>query len=230
MEINGNGRKIVIYGGNGFVGCKVAECLANAGAEVVCVSRTGEKPAHLQDSEWADNVAWVKGDASEPELALLQDTDALICVIGSPPIPAVGKEAYDRQVFTNGVTNSRAITAAGDAGINRIVLLGAKIPAFLDGDWFGYAKGKRLALAAAREFSQLSEEHSAVVLQPGAIFGKRHTASGTEIPIDLVMRPLSQVLGSQLVSVEKVAGRIAAEALATSEQPQSLNIIKHADI
>ena len=230
METNSNTEKIVIFGGTGFVGCKVAERLSAAGAQVACVSRKGSKPAHLENAKWADKVDWIKGDASEPDPELLKGCAALICLVGSPPIPAVGKKAYAQQVLTNGITNSNAIKEAGDADIKRVVLLGAKLPGFMDGDWFGYAKGKRLSLQAAKEFSEISENHYAVVIQPGGIYGKRHTASGTEIPIDLVMRPLSKIFGSQLVSLEKVADRIVTEALSKTEHLESFKIVKHSDI
>lgn len=222
--------KFVIFGGNGFVGCEVAERLSAARGQVVCVSRRGYKPAHLQNKTWANSVDWIKGDASKPAPELLQGCSVLICLVGSPPIPAIGKASYAQQVFTNGVTNSTAIKAADDAGIRRVILLGAKMPGFLDRDWFGYAKGKRMSLQAAEDFSQISEDHHAVVIQPGGIYGKRHTASGTEIPIDLVMRPMSKVFGSQLISVEKVADRIASEALSTIEHRESFKIVKHNDI
>ena len=222
--------KIVIYGGSGFVGCKVAEVLSTASVKVVCVSRTGNKPIHLQAHAWAEGVDWVRGDASQPDPELLQDCTALVCLVGSPPIPTVGKQAYDKQVFANGLTNSAAIKAAESAGVRRVVLLGAKIPYLMDKDWFGYAKGKQISFQAAESFSQISDDHHAVVIQPGGIFGKRHTQSGKEIPIDLVMRPLSRILGSQLISVERVASRIASEALSKDENQESLKIVKHSDI
>jgi uncharacterized protein YbjT (DUF2867 family) len=230
METNNTIEKIVIFGGNGFVGCKVAELLSVSGARVVCVSRKGTRPVHLQSERWADNIDWIKGDASDPDPELLKDCTALVCLVGSPPIPAVGKRAYAQQVFTNGITNSRAIKAAGDAGIKRIVLLGAKIPTLLDKDWFGYAKGKRLSIQALKDFAQLSKNHHAVIIQPGGIFGKRHSVSGSEIPIDIVMRPLSKVLYSQLISLERVAGRIAKEAHSDAEYQESLKIVTHNDI
>ncbi|MEM7360343.1 MAG: NAD(P)-dependent oxidoreductase [Pseudomonadota bacterium] len=222
--------KIIVYGGNGFVGCKVAEGLASAGAKVICVSRTGSKPAHLAKESWADNIEWVQGDASKPDLGLLKDCHAVVCLVGSPPVPTVGKEAYEQQVFNNGETNRAAIAAAGETGVKRVVLLGAKIPGFLSGDWLGYAKGKRMSLEAAKEFAQLSDDHRAVVIQPGGIFGKRHTAGGAEIPIDIVMRPMSMLLPSQLISVDRVAERIVNEALNKTQNPQNLTIISHSEI
>jgi nucleoside-diphosphate-sugar epimerase len=230
METSSNIQKIAIYGGNGFVGCKVAEVLAAQGPKVISVSRSGHRPLHLKNTKWAEDVDWIKGDASHPDLKLLKKCTTLICLVGSPPLPAIGKKAFDKQVFTNGITNSNAIKAAGDAGIRHIVLLSAKIPSFLDKNWFGYAQGKKISLKAAQEFSQISDSHHAVVLKPGAIYGKRHTASGTEIPIDIVMRPLSKVLPSQLISLEKVATRIAEEALAKTKHQEMLKIIDHRSI
>lgn len=223
-------QKIIVYGGNGFVGCKVAEGLVRANAEVICVSRTGSKPVHLEKEAWADKVAWIKGDASKPDSDLLSGCDAVICLVGSPPVPTVGKQAYEQQVFNNGGTNKAAIEAAGIAGIKRLVLLGAKIPGVLSGDWFGYAKGKRISLEAAKTFAETSGEHHAVVIQPGGIFGKRHTAGGAEIPIDIVMRPMSMLMPSQLISVERVAERIVTEALSTTPRPENLTIISHSEI
>ena len=230
MKKNSDDKQIVIYGGNGFVGTNVAKLLSVAGATVSCVSRTGHMPVHLRSLNWAGQVSWVKGDAAYPDPELLKNCKTLICVVGSAPIPTFSKEAYDKQVFTNGTANSTAINAAEAAGVRRIILLGAKIPAFLEKDRFGYAKGKRLAFEAAQAFSELSKDHHAVVIQPGGIFGKRHSASGKAIPIDLVLGPLSKILSSQLISVDRVAQTIVHEALAPAANQQSLKIIPHSKI
>ena len=223
-------RTAVIYGGNGFAGTHIAENLINQQVHVTCVSRTGSMPVHLQEQAWAQQVQWLGGDASQPDAKLLASADVLITVVGSPPIPAVGKQAYEKQVFTNGVTNRNAITAAGEAGVKRVVLLGAKIPSILQGDWFGYAKGKRLSFAAAQDFAGLTPDHHAVVVQPGGIFGTRHTTTGKPIPIDVLMRPMSKILPSQLISVDRVATCIAAAALGAYDARGNFTVIQHADI
>lgn len=196
---------MVIYGGNGFVGTHLAERLAEEQACTVCLSRSGHKPVHLKNEKWSTQVRWCKGDASQPDEKLLESVDVLVCLVGSPPLPTFSKQSYDEQVFINGESCVNAIQAAGRAGIKRVVLGSAQIPALLNSDRFGYAKGKRLALEAAREFADRSKEHTAVVLQPGAIYGKRNLPSGRVIPLDWFMQPLSVVMPWQFVSVDAVA-------------------------
>ena len=228
--MTGNTHTAVIYGGNGFVGTHLAEKMIAQQFKVICVSRSGSMPVHLQGQAWAQQVQWLSGDASQPDTELLASADVLISVVGSPPIPTVGEQAYAKQVFTNGVTNCNALAAAAEAGVKRVVLMGAKIPSILRGDWFGYAKGKRLSFEAAQTFADLTPDHHAVVLQPGIIFGKRHTVTGKQIPIDLVMRPVSKILPSQLVSVQRVADCMVKAALGNYDAMGNFTVIRHSDI
>ena len=171
--------KIVVYGGNGFVGTHVARALLARDVCTVCLSRTGHKPLHLGDQQWSESVRWCKGDASQPDTQLLQRLDGLITLVGSPPLPTFSKQAYDEQVFANGTTNANAIKGAGEAGIKRVVLLGAQLPFFMRRESFGYAQGKKIAMQAAKDFSELSSEHRAIVIQPGMIYGRRYLKSGS---------------------------------------------------
>ncbi len=222
--------KVVIYGGNGFVGTHVAKHLRAHEVCTVCVSRTGHKPLHLKDQEWSQAVRWCKGDASEPSVKLLESADVLITLVGSPPLPTFSKEAYDKQVFMNGATNVNAIRAAGDAGIKKVILLGAKIPLLMRSDRFGYTKGKRLALEAAETFSKLSPEHQAVVLQPGVIYGTRHLSSGKPLALGTFMKPLSYIMPWQFVSVDQVAQRITNAVLNVDSATKQFTVIRHSDI
>ena len=222
--------KVVIYGGNGFVGTHVAQRLSLANAKAVAVSRSGRFPKHLHEEEWAKRVSWKKGDASDADIDLLESCDVMVCLVGSPPIPTFTKQAYDQQLFTNGTANVKAIQAAEKAGIKRLVLLGAKIPGLLQGDWFAYAKGKRLCLEAASKFSDLSKDHRVTILQPGGIYGTRHTLSGMAIPLHLILGPLAKIMPGQLISVNKVADRIANEALDISAARVSFSVIHHSNI
>lgn len=219
---------VVVYGGNGFVGSEVAQQLQAGGANVSCVSRRGAKPKHLHDSEWARSVTWLTGDASKPDASLLARMDVLISVVGSPPLPTFSQPAYQRKVATNGDNNRILIEAAAQAGIKRVILLGAKIPSLLDADWFAYAKGKQISLQAAKEFSQRSAQHSAVVLQPGAIYGVRHSANGYPIPINLVLRPISKAFPSQLISVDQVAKCIVKHTLERTSEQSGFLLVAHA--
>lgn len=200
---------VAIYGGNGFVGTRVSKYLSEQNVSTVALSRTGHKPLHLNKSKWSEAIRWCKGEASQPDKELLSSTDVLILLVGSPPLPAFSEEGYQQQVFMNGTTNVNAIKAAASVGVKRVILLGARIPWPLKTDKFGYAHGKRLAFEAARDFAAISDQHSASVLKPGGIYGKRHLKNGRIIPLDYFMAPLSKIMPWQFVSVETVARRIA---------------------
>jgi nucleoside-diphosphate-sugar epimerase len=221
--------KVIVYGGNGFVGTRVCERLSLANAKAVAVSRSGRFPKQLHELEWAKRVSWKKGDASAPDMELLQTCDVMICLVGSAPLRTFSKKSYEEQLFTNGTCNVNAIQAASEAGIKRLVLLGAKMPAAMQKDSFAYAKGKRLSLEAAAKFSDLSNEHNATVIQPGGISGRRYTRNGTPLPLDLILGPLAKLMPGQLVSVEKVADRIVSAAL-EKDQKTSFSVIIHSNI
>lgn len=221
---------VLIYGGNGFVGTRVAKILQQQNCSVSCVSRSGKMPKHLVGDQWANQVQWIAGDASQPDHELLRTQDVLVSVVGAPPIPTVTKKAYQRSLAINGEANVNAIRAAAECDIRRLVLLGAKIPSPLQGNWFAYAKGKRLAADAAKEFSAHSNTHSAVVIQPGGLFGKRHTKGGREIPLDWVLGPIAKLLPSQLISVDRVAQCIADAALSLRATENSFTLIAHREI
>lgn len=225
-----NKLKVAIYGGNGFVGTYLAKEFAARNIGTVCLSRSGYKPLHLKDEEWSETVRWCKGDATEPKLELLSTVDVIIVSVGSPPIPTLSKEAYEHQVFMNGTTNANLIRAAGEAGVKRVIVMGASIPLPMRSDKFGYTKGKRLAYDAAKAFSELSKQHRAVVLQPGAIFGTRHLANGWSIPLGAVMKPLSYIMPWQFIDVEKIAQRVVNEALDNDADKPSFMVLKNTAI
>lgn len=219
-----------MYGGNGFVGTHVAKALLECDVCAVCLSRSGHKPLHLKDQKWSESVRWCKGDASSPDTQLLKRMNGLVTLVGSPPLPTLSKDAFDDQVFLNGTANANAIREAGEAGIKRIVLLGAQIPFLFNTDRFGYTKGKNIAIEAAKEFSALSNQHRAIVIQPGIVFGRRYLKNGKSIPLDTLFKPFSWIMPWQFVCVEKVAKRIAHEMLCDdSNKPQFL-VIKNSQI
>lgn len=221
-------RQAVIYGGNGFVGSHVAKELVLNDFQVVCVSRTGDKPTHLSNVAWSEKVNWCQGDASKPDLDLLASTDVLVSAVGSAPLPTFSKRAYEKQFFSNGTCNALLMKAAADAGVTRVLLMGAKIPLPLRTNAFAYTKGKRVALEAAQHFSQLSEHHSSVIFQPGVIVGTRHTKNGCPIPLDQYLALALKLLPSQFLTVEMLAQCVANAAM---ESPSyAFQVLTHDDI
>ena len=90
----------------------------------------------------------------------------------------------------NGAPNVAAIEAAQAAGVGRVVLVGATLPAWAPS---GYVRGKADAAGAAEALAAAGAG-GATVLQPGAVFGTRYTATGTALPLGLLMGPASWLL------------------------------------
>ncbi len=221
-------KKIVIFGGNGFVGTHVACELQKRGADVVCISRRGHKPLHLNAEPWSSKVRWCKGDASSPDYELLNQTDVVVCCVGSPPLPTLTQQAHDTQYFMNGTTCINAIGAAKEAGVKKVILIGAQVPWPLRNKAFAYFKGKQDAFEAARQFAESGEPRFAVVLQPGMVTGKRILESGRAVRLDLITAPVSSIMRSQFVSAERIAHCVADHALSDSDQ--GFTVIQNKDI
>lgn len=209
--------KVIVYGGNGFIGIHAANALITSGANVVCLSRTGHKPLHLKEESWGKDVRWCKGDASKPNVELLKTADVMVCLVGSPPLPTFSSKAYDKQFFSNGTACVNAIEGASQAGVKKVILLGAKIPSVMQSKSFAYFAGKQSALRSAKEFASQSESHSSIVIQPGMVTGRRVLDNGKAIRLDWMTSMISPLLPSQFTSVERVAQRIAHAA--TNIQP-----------
>lgn len=56
--------RIVVFGGNGFVGSKVCQYAVEMGVGVTSVSRSG-RPRFLDNAGWADSVEWVRSDGTK---------------------------------------------------------------------------------------------------------------------------------------------------------------------
>lgn len=56
--------KLVVFGGNGYVGSHVCQAGIRMGVPVVSVNRSG-RPGNA-DTSWADQVDWQTGDAADP--------------------------------------------------------------------------------------------------------------------------------------------------------------------
>lgn len=175
-------------------------------------------------------MRWCKGDASQADEKLLPSIDVLVCLVGSPPVPTFSKRRYEEQLFMNGTSCVNAIESAARAGIKRVVLMGAQLPLGFNSDRFAYAKGKRLAFEAAEKFSNISSEHSAIVLQPGAIYGKRYLDNGKVISLDWFLKPLAMVTPWRFVSVDLVAKKVAEAVIESEPYSGKFTVISNKEI
>ncbi|CAA7403850.1 unnamed protein product [Spirodela intermedia] len=175
--------RIVVLGGNGFVGSAICKAAISKGIEVVSVSRSGK--ASYSDS-WVDQVTWVVGDAFYLNWdEVLVGATAVVSTLGG-----FGSEEQMKKI--NGEANVLAVGAAKDFGVPKFILISVhdyNLPSFLLSS--GYFTGKRSA-----ESEVLSKyPNSGVVLRPGFIYGKRKV-DGYEIPLDLVGEPLERFLSA----------------------------------
>ena len=174
-------KKIVVFGGNGFVGSEILRRLSSAPAvQAISVSRRGVAPSHCSD--FADKVEWQAGDCLDAKTyaAALEGAAAVVMSVGSPPLP--GDVAEARRA--NGATNVTVIEAAAQAKVGRAVIVGATMPPWLDRVAEGYVLGKQDAFEALGTFAL---HGAATVVKPSAVYGTRHTASGYAIPLAPVM-------------------------------------------
>ena len=181
-------KKIVVFGGNGFVGSEVLKRLSTVPTvQAISVSRHGAAPSHC--AAFADKVEWRTGDCLDKKTYAdaLEGASAVVVSVGSPPIPGDVEAARK----ANGATNVAVIEAAMEAKVKRAVVVGATMPPWLDKVAEGYVAGKRDAFEALGGFALGG---GAVVVKPSAIYGTRHTESGYPIPLAPVMAPLSYAL------------------------------------
>lgn len=224
--MSNNNLKVLIYGGNGFVGTHTAKRLAyEDGVYTACLSRTGHKPLYLTKQTWSERIRWRKGDANQADTALLSKADIVISTVGAAPLPTFTKAAYEQQLLINGTSNVNLIKVAQESGVKRLILMGASIPWPLKNNGFAYAKGKQLSHEAADQFAKLSDQHQALVLQPGAIYGKRHLTSGKVIPLDVFMKPMAFVMPSHFTDINKITERITDAVLRPENYSSGLTVL-----
>jgi len=165
------GKKIVVFGGSGFVGSRVTDLLVKEGYSVTSVSRSsaGQQAANVQRQIGAKpvGVTYVQLDASTGDLSadgLLAVADAVISCAGVAP---TGNNPLDG----NGKVNVRIAEAASKAGAPRFVYI--SVSSYLsDGPGnliFGdYLKGKKQAeRAVLKEFSS----KKGLIIRPASIEG-----------------------------------------------------------
>jgi len=78
----GNGRRLLVLGGNGFVGREVCRLAVQRGFAVTSLSRRGENPE--PGNKELDQVNWVKGNAVDAGVVsgLVGEADAVVHAIG----------------------------------------------------------------------------------------------------------------------------------------------------
>jgi len=176
-------QKILVLGGNGFVGTAICKRAVAQGISVVSLSRSG-RPSILES--WVDQVTWISGDVFVTEWdSLLDGVQAVISTLGM-----IGPN--DQMERINADANIIAVNAAKKAGVPKFVYISVhdyNLPEFALNN--GYFAGKRKAEAEILS----AFPNTGTILRPGFIYGKRRF-NGVDIPLDIVGKPLERALAA----------------------------------
>ncbi|KAH9675929.1 NAD(P)-bd dom domain-containing protein [Citrus sinensis] len=160
--------KVLVLGGNGFVGSHICKEALERGLTVSSFSRSGR--SSLKDS-WAESVVWHQGDLLSPDSlkdSLIGVNSVISCVGG------FGSNSYMYKI--NGTANINAVKAAKEQGVKRFVFVSAAD--------FG--------LRATEKELMTELPHGGVILRPGFIHGTRQVGS-IKLPLSVIGAPLEMV-------------------------------------
>jgi nucleoside-diphosphate-sugar epimerase len=218
---------VVVLGGSGFVGARVVEALARAGARVTTISRSGRDATGAREARAVDLA-----EASAAREALAEALRDVDCVVSCVGVIGGDDEAMRRG---NGDHNVLAIEAAKKAGVGRFVYVSvASVVPDVVGKtplMRGYFEGKRDAEACLRENYA---EGDYFIVKPSFIYGGDAFSLTPPRVTKTYGDVLAKVLGSgpvkalaakapgpialtlaEPVSVEDVAGACVAGAMGT---------------
>jgi nucleoside-diphosphate-sugar epimerase len=207
--------RILVTGGNGFIGAEVCRAAVAEGHEVIGMGRSG-RPEIAEP--WADRVLWLAADVFRPEswAGHLAGCDAWVHCIG------IVREQPERGVTFDRFNGDAAILAADVAergGVEAFVYLSASAKPPLLRETYITAKRR-----AEREV--LGCAFRGVVLRPGFVYGSRR---GISLPASTLLRAAARVpvLGagarqSRPLPVE----RVARAALRAATEPRVRGILE----
>ncbi|XP_059275299.1 uncharacterized protein At1g32220, chloroplastic [Lycium ferocissimum] len=173
--------KLLVLGGNGFVGSHVCKEALDRGLTVASVSRTGR--SSIQES-WANSVTWHQGNllSTDSWSDTLKGVTSVISCVGG-----FGSNSYMYKI--NGTANINAIRAAAQEGVKRFVYISAADFGVANYLLQGYYEGKRAA-----ETELLTKyPYGGVILRPGFIYGT-HRVGSMKLPLGVIGSPLEMIL------------------------------------
>ncbi|MED6136141.1 hypothetical protein PIB30_053331 [Stylosanthes scabra] len=173
--------KLLVLGGNGFVGSHICREALDRGLSVSSLSRSGRSSLH---DSWATNVIWYKGNLLSGD-SLKEAFNGVTAVISS--VGGFGSNSYMYKI--NGTANINAIRAAAEQDVKRFVYISAADFGVVNFLLRGYYEGKRAA-----ETELLTRfPYGGVILRPGFIYGTR-TVGSMKIPLGAIGSPMEMVL------------------------------------
>lgn len=183
------GRKLIVFGGNGFVGSRVTKAAIESGWKVVVACRSGA-PTVASSEPWAYHAQYVAIDAlSRAQVNELLDDHPDTAVVVSC-IGAVTTNNVDGRRFNGDATINMAAALYERKSIKKLVFVSAADLQPFNLVLKGCYQGKRAAERAMLE----NIESRSTILRPAFIYGNRMiTPPGVMVPLGLIGAPLRAV-------------------------------------
>lgn len=194
--------RVLIFGGRGFVGTGIAKEALKRNLQVTALSRTIPADKFKVESVDYDTCDVLNKESLTAAFEKYKNENitAVVCSIGSPPLPFVDK---NYQIRMNGDTCTNVIDAAEKSKIPRFVLINAQIPKWVPK---GYQMGKFLAEQRAMRYGN-GKGAGCCIIKPSAVMGTRTDGPmGLPFPTWLVLYPLRIIFGN----CQPILGRIEA--------------------
>lgn len=196
-------KRVIVFGGRGFVGSSICRELARRKIPVLSVSRScaGERVEGVQHQGGIDAL---KPDSYR---SLLEGAIAVVATIGEPPWTEKTGGTKERAVQMNGLTNVTVLREASLQQVPSVVVVSATMPT-----WnliAGYREGKEMMETEARQYPETSGLGSTgctvQILKPGVVMGTRYVGR-LPIPLWLILLPvrwLMQLFSGVSMRLEK---------------------------
>ena len=165
--------KLVVPGGNGFIGTELCRVAVQNGHEVAAFGRTGRPPLTPARHPWTQEVEWRAADVFAPDTwrDLLNGADAVVHTIATLREHPGRDVTFDR---VNAESALRAAEAAVAADVGAFVFLSVRDkPPLVP---YAFLSAKRRAERSLRE------DHPSlrtVTLRPNLVYGDRKTGTST---------------------------------------------------
>lgn len=165
--------KLLVPGGNGFIGTEICRVAVQNGHEVAAFGRTGRPALTPARHPWTGEVEWRAADVFEPDTwrDLMDDADAVVHSI------ATIRERPEQGVTFDRVNAESALKVAGeavDAGVESFVYLSVRDkPPFVPHEFL--ASKRR----AERELGAQFPDLQTVFLYPNLVYGSGRRGSST---------------------------------------------------
>lgn len=226
------GRKLIVFGGNGFVGSRVTKAAIESGWKVIVACRSGA-PTVAASEPWAHQAQYVAIDAlSRPQVMELlddhPDTAVMVSCIGT-----LTTDNTEGRRCNGDATINMAAALYERKSIQKLVFVSAADLQPVNLLLKGYYQGKR---AAERAMLENIQSRSAI-LRPALIYGNRSVSGGVTIPLGLVgaplrmiFQPLHSVIPLSILTPPISVDEVASAAVYACQEPSVTGIHEHESI